>query len=138
MVAWISYRFESSQISSDSMEQYVSVVNRACETRGLVPTGKAPTGTRVCIELRKALDGFKIARLKAGGVEPVQHIPTPDLVNSGMCEFASVPLRLGLFSSPSQELLVARTGTILTANSPGAFCIVSLSLETTAYIFSLS
>jgi hypothetical protein len=34
-----------------------------------------------------------------------------------------------LFSSPSQELLVARTGTILTANSPGAFCIVSLSLS---------
>jgi hypothetical protein len=45
LVAWIAYRFESSNIAGDSMEQYVSVVNRAYETSGLSPPGKAPNST---------------------------------------------------------------------------------------------
>jgi hypothetical protein len=84
MVAWIAYLFESSSISGDSMEQYVSVVNRAYETSGLSPPGKAPNSTRLYIEVRQALDGFKRARLKAGGAETVQHMPTPDLLIAGM------------------------------------------------------
>jgi hypothetical protein len=74
------------------MAQYVSVVNRAYETSGLSPPGKAPNSTRLYIEVRKALDGFKRARLKAGGAEPVQHLPTPDLVIAGMCEFVRASL----------------------------------------------
>jgi hypothetical protein len=70
----------------------VSVVNRAYETSGLSSPGKTPNSTQLYIEVRKALDGFKRARLKDGGAEPVQHIPTPNLVIVDMCEFVRASL----------------------------------------------
>jgi hypothetical protein len=67
MVAWIAYMFELTSISGDSMEQYVSAVNRAFETSGLTPPGRPQNCNRLFVEVKRAIDGFKRARMNAGG-----------------------------------------------------------------------
>jgi hypothetical protein len=66
MVAWIAYMFDSTSISGDSMEQYVSTVNRAFETSGLAPPGRPQNYNRLYAEVKRAIDGFNRARLNAG------------------------------------------------------------------------
>jgi hypothetical protein len=62
-------------------------VNRAYETNGLEPPGKPANGTRLYIEVRKPVDGFKRARQKRGGAEPVPTLPKPDYVIGALCTF---------------------------------------------------
>jgi hypothetical protein len=85
MVAWIAYMLESTSISGDSIEQYVSTVNSAFETSGLAPPGRPQNCNRLYIEVKRAVDDFKRARLNAAGKKPVQHSPTPDFVIAALC-----------------------------------------------------
>jgi hypothetical protein len=62
------------------MEQDISALNRAFETSGLSPPGRPQNYNRLYIEVKRAIDGFKRARLNAGGKEPVPHSPKPELV----------------------------------------------------------
>jgi hypothetical protein len=85
IVAWITYMFEPTRVSGDSMEQCVSTVYRAFETSGLAPPGMPQNCNRLYVEVKWAIEGFKRARLNAGGKEPVQHSPTPDFVIAALC-----------------------------------------------------
>jgi hypothetical protein len=67
------------------MEQCVSTVYRAFETSGLAPPGMPQNCNRLYVEVKWAIEGFKRARLNAGGKEPVQHSPTPDFVIAALC-----------------------------------------------------
>jgi hypothetical protein len=105
MVAWIAFLFETTKSSGDSMRQYVSSINMAYETSGPAPPGR-PAGTK-CLyhEVSHAIHGFTNARLRAGGAEPTQHIPTPDTLTGLLCDFVQKVL-----SAPvsSKSLSLAR------------------------------
>jgi hypothetical protein len=59
MCASIVHMYETSTIAANTMEQYVSVVNRTYETSGLDPPGKPVNGNKLYVEVRKSIDGFK-------------------------------------------------------------------------------
>jgi hypothetical protein len=58
MCAWIVHMYETSTIAGSTMEQYVSVVNRAYETGGLDPPGKPVNGNKLYV--RKSVDGLRV------------------------------------------------------------------------------
>jgi hypothetical protein len=85
MCAWLVHIYETSTVAGSTMEQYVSVVNRAYETSGLDPPGKQANEIRLYIEVRKSVDGFKRAGEKHGRAEPVPTLLTPDYVIGPLC-----------------------------------------------------
>jgi hypothetical protein len=87
MCAWIVHMYEMSTIAGSTMEQYVSVVNRAYETSGLDRPGKPVNGNKLYVEVRKSIDGFKCVREKHGAAGPVPTLPTPDYVIGALFAF---------------------------------------------------
>jgi hypothetical protein len=87
MCAWIVHMYETSTIAGSTMEQYVSVVNRAYETSGLDPRGKPVNGNKLYVEVREYVDGFKRARENHGATGPLPTLPTPDYVIGALRAF---------------------------------------------------
>jgi hypothetical protein len=85
MCAWIAHMYETSTIAGSTMDQYVSVNNRAYETSELDPPGKQVNVNKQYVEVRKSIDGFKRAPEKRGAAGLVPTLPTPDYVIGALC-----------------------------------------------------
>jgi hypothetical protein len=119
MVAWMAFLFETTKIRGDTKRQYVSSISMAYETSGLAPP-RRPAGTkRLYHKVGRAIHGFTNARLRAGGVEPTQHSPTPDTLIGLLCDFVhkvlsapvsakSVSLALNALSNVWQYVMISR------------------------------
>jgi hypothetical protein len=107
MCALIAHMYETSTIAGSTMEQYVSVVNRAYEISGLDPPGKTVNGNKLYVEVRNSIDGFKRSRENHDAGGPVPTLPTPDYVIGALCAFVPRMLKPPISAS---SLEMARSG----------------------------
>jgi hypothetical protein len=118
---WIGRLYETTRISGQTAEQYVSTVNRSYETQGLQPQGKPRNSHALFHDMRKALDGFTNARLLGGGPEPAQHEPTLDSVIESLCRLIVRRLsssNVPLVAWPLQEARWPTSGSISKSSVP--------------------
>jgi hypothetical protein len=100
MVASMAFLFETTKISGDSMRQYVSSINMACQRTS---PAWAVGWDEASLPRRETCNSWFYERqLRAGGTEPTQHSPTPDTLIGLLSDFVhkvlSVPVSAKILS----------------------------------------